>query len=158
MFYNEPVYVASLEIELLAFRFHVVLRCKFGTKKYHCIHNFVVFLIELQFVLFEQCRGPTGLLVAQGDPHAPTSLTRLNENEVGNTEPFKFKQTDHTDTKRRITCCSVGSHNKFHLPRQQGIKNTVLNLEKSKAILLQAWTGPEGSSRLRLPDIKTVGT
>ena len=29
---------------------------------------------------------------------------------------------------------------------------------KGKAILLQAWTGPEGSSKLRLPDFKTVGT
>ena len=27
-----------------------------------------------------------------------------------------------------------------------------------KAIPLQAWTGPEGSSRLRLPDFKTIGT
>ena len=27
-----------------------------------------------------------------------------------------------------------------------------------KAIPLQAWTGPEGSRRLRLPDFKTVGT
>jgi len=26
-----------------------------------------------------------------------------------------------------------------------------------KAIPLQAWTGPEGSRRLRLPDFKTVG-
>ena len=30
--------------------------------------------------------------------------------------------------------------------------------QKCKAILLQAWTGPEGSSRLRLPDFKTIGT
>jgi hypothetical protein len=29
---------------------------------------------------------------------------------------------------------------------------------KVKAISLQAWTGPEGSRRLRLPDFKTVGT
>ena len=29
---------------------------------------------------------------------------------------------------------------------------------KSKAIPLQAWTGPEGSSRLRLPDFKAIGT
>jgi hypothetical protein len=28
----------------------------------------------------------------------------------------------------------------------------------SKAIPLQAWTGPEGSRRLRLPDFKTIGT
>jgi hypothetical protein len=29
---------------------------------------------------------------------------------------------------------------------------------KGKGIPLQAWTGPEGSRRLRLPDFKTVGT
>jgi hypothetical protein len=29
---------------------------------------------------------------------------------------------------------------------------------KCKAIPLQAWTGPEGSRRLRLPDFKTIGT
>jgi len=29
---------------------------------------------------------------------------------------------------------------------------------KGKAISLQAWTGPEGSRRLRLPDFKTIGT
>jgi U3 small nucleolar RNA-associated protein 14 len=29
---------------------------------------------------------------------------------------------------------------------------------KGKAVPLQAWTGPEGSRRLRLPDFKTVGT
>jgi hypothetical protein len=29
---------------------------------------------------------------------------------------------------------------------------------KGKAIPLKAWTGPEGSRRLRLPDFKTIGT
>jgi hypothetical protein len=29
---------------------------------------------------------------------------------------------------------------------------------KGKAILLQAWTGPEDSRRLRLPDFKTIDT
>jgi hypothetical protein len=29
---------------------------------------------------------------------------------------------------------------------------------KGKAIPLQAWAGPEGSRRLRLPDFKTTGT
>jgi len=33
-----------------------------------------------------------------------------------------------------------------------------INIKKSKAIPLQAWTGPEGSRRLRLPDFKTTGT
>jgi len=29
---------------------------------------------------------------------------------------------------------------------------------KGKAVPLQAWTGPEGSRRLRCPDFKTFGT
>jgi hypothetical protein len=29
---------------------------------------------------------------------------------------------------------------------------------KSKPIPLQGWAGPEGSSRLRLPDFKTIAT
>jgi len=29
---------------------------------------------------------------------------------------------------------------------------------KGKAIPLQAWAGPEGSRRFRLPDFKTIGT
>jgi len=29
---------------------------------------------------------------------------------------------------------------------------------KGKAIPLQAWNGPEGSRKLRLPDFKTIGT
>ena len=32
----------------------------------------------------------------------------------------------------------------------------VLAYSKSKAIPLQAWTGPEGSRRLKLPDFKTA--
>jgi len=31
-------------------------------------------------------------------------------------------------------------------------------VKQGKAIPLQAWTGLEGSRRLRLPDFKTVGT
>ena len=30
--------------------------------------------------------------------------------------------------------------------------------KKGKTIPLQAWTGPEGSRTLRLPDFKTIGT
>ena len=30
--------------------------------------------------------------------------------------------------------------------------------KKGKAIPLHAWTGPEGSRKLRLPDFKTIGT
>jgi len=34
----------------------------------------------------------------------------------------------------------------------------MLRIGKGKAIPLPAWTGPEGSRRMRLPDSKTVGT
>jgi len=37
------------------------------------------------------------------------------------------------------------------------LQNT-FNTGKGKAIPLQAWIGPEGSRRLRLPDFKTIGT
>jgi len=36
---------------------------------------------------------------------------------------------------------------------------TVISVKgKGKAIPLQAWTGLEGSRRMRLPDFKTIGT
>ena len=38
-----------------------------------------------------------------------------------------------------------------------GLKVKVKIKGKGKAIPLQAWTVPEGSRRLRLPDFKTVG-
>jgi len=38
------------------------------------------------------------------------------------------------------------------------IKPTKGTKGKGKAIPLWAWTGPEGSKRLRLPDFKTIGT
>ena len=41
---------------------------------------------------------------------------------------------------------------------QLGGLRGVVKLEKVKEIPLQAWTGPEGSRRLRLPDFKTIGT
>ena len=34
----------------------------------------------------------------------------------------------------------------------------VIHKGKGKAIPLQAWTGSEGSRRLRLPDFKKIGT
>ena len=39
---------------------------------------------------------------------------------------------------------------------QRGL--TQITKIKDKTIPLQAWTGPEGSRRLRLPDFKTIGT
>jgi len=39
-----------------------------------------------------------------------------------------------------------------------GIAKQAVHKQYGKAIPLQAWRGPEDSSRLRLPDFKTVGT
>jgi hypothetical protein len=34
----------------------------------------------------------------------------------------------------------------------------IISKSKGKAFPLQAWTGPEGSRRLRVTDFKTIGT
>jgi len=39
-----------------------------------------------------------------------------------------------------------------------GNPRTTRYRSSAKAIPLQAWTGPKGSRRLRLPDFKTIGT
>jgi hypothetical protein len=39
-------------------------------------------------------------------------------------------------------------------PRKPAVSAT----NKGKSIPLHAWTGPEGSRRLRLPNFKTIGT
>jgi hypothetical protein len=44
-------------------------------------------------------------------------------------------------------------------PPQKKMNELMIFYNKStKAVPLQAWTGPEGSRRLRLPDFKTFGT
>ena len=45
-----------------------------------------------------------------------------------------------------------------HLPGGILQRKIVNGKGKGKAIPLQAWTGPEGSRRLRLLDFKTIGT
>jgi hypothetical protein len=45
-----------------------------------------------------------------------------------------------------------------HAPEEVIWKKNHPCILKGKAIPLQAWTGPEGSRRLRLPDFKTFGT
>jgi hypothetical protein len=45
-----------------------------------------------------------------------------------------------------------------HLSPNKHCTQLSLGKGKGKAIPLLAWTGPEGSRRLRLPDFKTIGT
>jgi hypothetical protein len=62
-----------------------------------------------------------------------------------------------------LTLSCKGSRN-IALPRVAAGHGLISNIVskygkgKGKAIPLQAWTGPEGSRRLSLPDFKTLGT
>jgi len=42
--------------------------------------------------------------------------------------------------------------------RKKSDTSIIYYISKDKAIPLQAWTGPDGSRRFRLPDFKTIGT
>jgi len=49
-------------------------------------------------------------------------------------------------------------HKKTHVKPTAKATNKKKKQKLVKAIPLQAWTGPEGSRRLRFPDFKTFGT
>jgi len=49
----------------------------------------------------------------------------------------------------------VGAEETSIITKQGNGRNVIV---AGKAISLQAWAGPEGSMKLRLPDFKTVGT
>jgi hypothetical protein len=55
-----------------------------------------------------------------------------------------------------LTYCVIRTLCRFVLEPIAKAEHT--EVSEGKAIPLQAWTGPEGSRRLRLPDLKTVGT
>jgi len=68
----------------------------------------------------------------------------------------QFKYLGKTRTNQN----SIREKIKNRLKSGNACSHSVQNLSFSivKAIPLQAWTGPEGSRRLRLPDIKTIGS
>jgi len=53
---------------------------------------------------------------------------------------------------------NIALYNKPSIPPMFSMFLILYSKGKGKAIPLQAWTGPEGSRRLRLPDFKTFGT
>ena len=60
--------------------------------------------------------------------------------------------------KLALVCVSlIGLKIVKTLTMMQGVDSCRL-LSEGKAIPLQAWTGPDGSRSLRLPDFKTIGT
>ena len=60
----------------------------------------------------------------------------------------------------RMVDTSVGARASEDLPlfHSNAILTCLKNSAQGRAIPLQAWTGPEGSRSLRLPDFKTTGT
>jgi len=59
-------------------------------------------------------------------------------------------------TVKRNTKCLVCRYNSVQTSFSRNRPPSVH--VKGKAISLQAWTGPGGSKRLRLPHFKTIGT
>ena len=59
---------------------------------------------------------------------------------------------------RPLFLLSNGNHSIINRPKCEFHHSYALGKGKGKAIPLQAWTGPEGSRRLRLLDFKTIGT
>jgi hypothetical protein len=78
---------------------------------------------------------------------------REKRGEEGDT-PEKHKSGVVVQFRRVPWCCSsdVLATDDQHRLNADDIIN------KGKAISVQAWTGPEDSRRLRLPDLKTIGT
>jgi hypothetical protein len=54
-----------------------------------------------------------------------------------------------------VFCCLIEGLITLEIEAESSYESSVC---KVKAIPLQGWAGPEGSRRLRLPDLKTVGT
>ena len=81
----------------------------------------------------------------------------IYHNDGHNTFPWNIDITDCTAVhrwRRRSSLTSVVTRPLLR-KKETGL-STLPRKGKSKAIQLQAWTGPEGSRRLRHPDIKTM--
>ena len=61
-------------------------------------------------------------------------------------------------TYTEVPCCQGKGKGKGNGKGKGKGKGTGKGNGKGKAIPLQAWTGSEGSRRLRLPNFKTIGT
>jgi hypothetical protein len=70
----------------------------------------------------------------------------------------------HLVAKLLINNLTVSVTTWFHISALRECRNAIISPQfkyyilKGKAIPLLAWTGPDGSRRLRFPDFKTIGT
>jgi hypothetical protein len=71
--------------------------------------------------------------------------------------PYLFLNRKHSDVIQTTEVDSTPSNTmQDHEKLYDNI--SINGTGKGKAISLQAWTGPEGSRRLRLPDFKIIDT
>ena len=84
-------------------------------------------------------------------PEVHVSITVFNKFLLSERREYKLKLW-----RMRII------HTSSHAPVSEFtpfiIREDLCEMKINKAIPLQAWRGPEGSRRLRLPDLKTIGT
>jgi hypothetical protein len=65
---------------------------------------------------------------------------------------------DGNGPERRLAVNKYLRENQLHVGARKRSPGMAKVNVKGKAGPLQAWTGPEGSRRLRLPDFKTINT
>jgi hypothetical protein len=58
-----------------------------------------------------------------------------------------------------MNCGGFGRKSEFTVSEEQSVPSRLraLGWINGKAIFVQAWTSPDGSRRLRLPDFRTIG-
>jgi hypothetical protein len=62
-----------------------------------------------------------------------------------------------TRDKQTLERCKIRWKNNIKMDLKETRKRTVIRC-KLTVIPVQAWTGPQGTRRLRLPDFKAIGT
>jgi len=82
-----------------------------------------------------------------------TTLNNLHEAGPNKTQACKYS---HYFLSRNSTTKQM--HSPPGTLNFENTDNGTVTEEEGKAIPLQSWRSPEGSRRLRLPDIKTIGT
>jgi hypothetical protein len=128
------------------------------------LHSFTLLSVFILQHAYEYFWSPFVLLIISWITHFRSLYTRrkvpeikpavyLIDSEVGSW--FTLSQTFCGDVYESLSE-TWGHGSKENHPCWES-KHDLL-ARKGKAIPLQAWTGPEGSRRLRLPDFKTIGT
>ena len=85
-----------------------------------------------------------------------TNLFPLPGIEIMSAQPVRIQPIQYKPECRNLPALFGVSD--FERKKHQCISTELMGKGKGKATPLQAWTGPEGSRRLRLPDFKTIHT